>query len=72
MATKKATKKQTPTNIGGGIKTLAKSAVSKVFGGGGKTAGTRRRRGKGPAYWANKVLVMKLKRKYNKLRFSGV
>lgn len=72
MASKKATVKQKPTNIGGGIKTLAKSAVSKVFGGSSKAGGSRKRRRQGPAYWANKVLVMKLKRKYNKLRFSGV
>lgn len=31
-----------------------------------------KRRGKGPAYWANKVLVAKLKRKYNRMRYAGV
>ena len=47
----------------------AKSALSAVKGtsrGGGK-----RRRSKGPTYWANKVLVERLKKKYNRLKFGG-
>lgn len=42
-------------------------AVSSLFG--GKKGG--RRRSKGPTYWANKVLVEKLKKKYNRLKFGG-
>jgi hypothetical protein len=53
----------------GGIgSSIAKTAVSAVLGG-GKGGGGRRRRG--PAYWANKVLVEKLKKKYNRLKYGG-
>lgn len=44
-------------------------AVSSVFG--GKSKSGKRRRSRGPNYWANKVLVEKLKRRYYKLKYSG-
>lgn len=44
-------------------------AVASVFG--GKSKSGKRRRSRGPNYWANKVLVEKLKRRYYKLKFSG-
>ena len=57
-----------------------KGALSKVksaiggklakFKGKGKAIG-KRRRSKGPSYWANKVLVEKLKKRYWKLRYGG-
>ncbi len=70
MKTKK-TKKASKIS-GGGIARVASSlgsvisATSAKRGGGGK-----RRRTKSPAYWANKVLVAKLKKKYYKLQYGG-
>lgn len=31
----------------------------------------KKRRNKGPAFWANKVLVEKLKKRYNRLKYGG-
>lgn len=46
-------------------------AAKGLFGIGGKSkSGTRRKHG--ATYWANKVLVEKLKRRYNKLKYGGV
>lgn len=53
--------------IAGGIKSAAKAA-----GIGSKSAGGRSRRSKGPAYWANKVVVQKLKKKYFRLKYGSV
>jgi hypothetical protein len=41
----------------------------KLLGIGSKGGG--KRRSHGPTYWANKVLVMKLKKKYFKLKYGG-
>jgi hypothetical protein len=49
---------------------LAGAAVS-AFSGGSKKGGGGRRRNRGPAYWANKVLVEKLKKRYNRLKYGG-
>ncbi len=43
--------------------------AGKMIGIGGTSSGRRHK--KGPIYWQNKVLVEKLKRKYNKLKFGG-
>lgn len=62
---KKTTKKQGGSAIGGGIK-----AVKKALSGG--KSGSSKHRSRGPSYWANKVIVAKLKRKYNKLKYAGI
>lgn len=53
---------------------LVKSAASKVASAvmGGKGGSGRKSRGKGPAYWANKVLVAKLKKKYWAIKYGGM
>lgn len=57
--------------------TKKKGAVAKVKSAIGgklglsKTRATGRRRHKGPTYWANKVLVERLKKKYNRLKYGG-
>jgi hypothetical protein len=66
---KKASKKSSKSL--GGIKAAAKSVVGAVTGK-SKSSGGGKRRNRGPAYWANKVIVMKLKRKYNRLKYAGV
>ncbi len=48
-----------------GKKALKKTKIGKAI------LGNTKRRKKGPIYWQNKVLVEKLKRKYNKLKFGG-
>ncbi len=60
-----------------GVKKAKKSKSSKVgkavksaLGLKGKSGGGRRRHG--PSYWANKVLVEKLKKRYNKLKYGGM
>lgn len=45
------------------------SAGSSLIG--GSRGGGRRSRGKGPQYWANKVLVAKLKKKLYKIKYGG-
>lgn len=65
---------KTPSFVAGAASKVVSSAKS-VFGGSSsaKSGGKRRfSRKNSPTYWANKVLVAKLKRKYNKLRFAGV
>jgi len=36
----------------------------------GKGTG-KKKRSRGPTYWQNKVLVAKLKKKYNRLKYGG-
>lgn len=45
-------------------------AAKNLFSGGGAGGGSRRR--KGPTYWANKVLVEKLKKKFMRLKYGGM
>lgn len=49
------------------------SAGAKIIGalGGGKSGGGHGRRRHGANYWANKVLVAKLKKKYNRIQYGG-
>lgn len=59
-----------------GVKKAKKSKTSKVVSAGKKLlgmkgGGVRRRSRKGPTYWANKVLVEKLKKKFHKLKYGG-
>lgn len=50
---------------------LAGAAVSAFTGGSAKKGGGGRRRNRGPTYWANKVLVEKLKKRYHRLKYGG-
>ncbi len=50
---------------------VASVAVSAFTGGGKKGGGGGRKRNRGPTYWANKVLVEKLKKRYNRLKYGG-
>jgi len=68
MAIRKKAKKTGKITAGGGLVQSGLSAGKKLLGGGG--GGGRRNRG--PAYWANKVLVAKLKAKYNKIKYAGL
>jgi hypothetical protein len=38
----------------------------------GRKGGGGKRRNRGPAYWANKVIVAKLKKKYRRVTYGGV
>jgi hypothetical protein len=53
----------------GGALGRAVSAGKSLLGG---SKGGGHRRSRGPAYWANKVLVQKLKKKYNRLKYGGM
>lgn len=68
----KAKPKKTTIKAGGGLAArVAKSISGGLTGGSGKGSG-KKRRSKSPSYWANKVLVEKLKRKYFKLKYGGL
>lgn len=67
---KKAKSTKSKPKAGGALSTVAKG-VSGVLGGGKKGGGGSRRR-KGPAYWQNRALAEKYKRKYLRLKFGGV
>ena len=54
---------------GGALSQVA--GVASSLAGGKKRAGGARR-SRGPAYWANKVIVQKLKKKYFRLRYGGI
>lgn len=72
MVTKKVTRPQggtTANKIGGGIRSIA-SAVTGI-GGKSKSSG-RRRRNHGVTYWANKVMIAKLKKKYRRVAYGGI
>jgi len=69
MARKGKTKK-TRGKAGGGLKEKIKSGASSLLN--GKSGSTGKRRNRGPAYWANKVIVARLKAKYFKLKYSGM
>ncbi len=60
----KATKQKTST-LSRAVSAV--SSLSSLKRGGG---GSKRRR-KGPSYWANKVIVEKLKKRYMKLKYGG-
>ena len=55
---------------GGGVARVA-SSLGAVLGATKKGGGGGRRRSKSPTYWANKVLVAKLKKKYYKIQYGG-
>jgi len=55
---------------GGGLKGAAKAGAKALGIGGGGGGGKRRNRG--PQYWANRVIVERLKQKYRRLKFGSV
>lgn len=57
---------KTRYNLGGRVAQTAISAIT-----GGKRGSSGKRRNRGPAYWANKVLVEKLKKRYHKIKYGG-
>lgn len=56
---------------GGGVARVASSLGSVLGATSKRGGGGRRRRTKSPTYWANKVLVAKLKKKYYKIQYGG-
>lgn len=62
MGVKKAKSK---SKAGKAVKAVKSALGMKSKGGGG-------RRHRGPSYWANKVLVEKLKKRYNRLKYGGM
>lgn len=70
-ALKKTSKSRTKSSgkTGSSLGSFAKSAVSALSG--RRSGGGGRSRGKGPQYWANKVLVAKLKKKLYKIKYGG-
>lgn len=61
---KKSSKGSLAKKVGG-------AALSAVLGSGKKSGGGGKRRGRGPQYWANKVIVAKLKKKYRRITYGG-
>lgn len=53
---------------GGTLGRVATKAAQVLTGKGSKGG---KRRNRGPTYWANKVLVEKLKKRYHRLKYGG-
>ena len=70
---KKSTKKTTSSKVkaGGGLKGVI-SGIGSLTGASRGGGGGRGRRSHGPNYWANKVIVEKLKKKYRSLKYGSV
>lgn len=63
-----------PKASGGGVGSKIVSAGMSLVGGGSTSAAPRRagsRRRRGPEYWAKKVLVERLKKKYWRAKYGG-
>lgn len=59
-------------SAGSALKTAAGMAVSALTGGGGsKGGGGGRRRRRGPEYWAKRVLVERLKKRYWRVKYGS-
>lgn len=72
---KKSSPKASKSKIsaGGGLKAVASAGVSALTGGSSKSSGgSGRRRKHGVSYWANKVMVAKLKKKYFRIQYGGM
>jgi hypothetical protein len=69
MPVKAQAKKKGGTRGGGLLKTVKQKAKEALTG---KKEGKGKGRKRGPQYWANKVLVAKLKKKYYKIKYAGV
>ena len=63
----KPSQKGSSVAAGGALKAV-KSGAKKVFGGSARSSSRRK---KGVTYWANKVMVEKLKKRYMKIKFGG-
>lgn len=64
---------QASPKAGGGLgNAIVNTAVTALTGSGSRKTGSRKTRRHGPQYWANKVLVQKLKNKYYKMRYASV
>lgn len=75
-AAKKAVKKASKTSKASGLVSGASALASRVLPGVGAVSsakgGYRRSRKKGPNWWANRVLVEKLKKRYYKLKYGSM
>jgi len=71
MARKKGKKSRSASGkvAGGGLGGAVKKGAKALMGGGG---GGGKRRSRGPSYWANKVIVEKLKKKYKALKYGSI
>ena len=58
--------------MGAKKKGVAKKVAGKVKGALGIKSKGRKGRRHGASYWANKVLVEKLKKRYNRLKYGGM
>lgn len=70
---KKSSPKASKSKVsaGGGLKSVASAGISALTGGSSKSTSGRRRR-HGVSYWANKVMVAKLKKKYFRIQYGGM
>lgn len=74
MVSKGKIKKMTRKASKPGIVAKGKAALSgaaSLFGGGKSARVGGKRRNRGPTYWANKVLVAKLQKKYRAIKYGG-
>lgn len=71
MAKGKGKKKRSAKGqvAGGGLGGTATKAAKKLLG---KDGEEKKRRSRGPSYWANKVIVEKLKKKYKALKYGSI
>jgi len=66
------TPKKAKKSKSGVVSSLASGAIGSLLGGGSsKGTGKRHSRRNSPEYWAKKVLVAKLKKKYFKVQYGG-
>lgn len=74
MGKKKAKSKPKKSSVkaGGGLGSVAKAGISALTGGSSSKAKSGGRRKHGVSYWANKVMVAKLKKKYFKIQYGGM
>lgn len=66
MGLKKKTTKKAKTGKAGKVVGSIKSALT------GRSSGGRKSRKHGPTWYANKILIEKMKKKLNKLKYGGM
>lgn len=69
MTRAKAKKKSSGKTVAGGGLGGAVKGAKKLFG---KDGEEKKRRSRGPAWWSNRVLVEKLKKKYRALKYGSI
>ena len=69
MAKKSKSKSSKKSSSGSTIKKVGQKVLGLTSQGGGKSTGTRKK--KGANYYANQLLVMRLKKKIYKLKYGG-